>query len=138
MAAIKGRNTRPELKIRQALHRLGFRYRLHDKTLPGKPDMVLPKYKAVIFVNGCFWHQHDCDLFKWPGTREDFWRQKIGRNADNDSRNLEALISNGWRVATIWECGLRGKTRLAEGTAIQLLADWLWSGNDSIVIRGSA
>ncbi len=77
MSGIRGKNTKPELVIRSALHRAGYRFRLHTRSLPGKPDLVLPKYRAAIFVNGCFWHGHDCHLFKWPGTRKDFWRAKI-------------------------------------------------------------
>lgn len=137
MAAIKGHDTKPELRIRKGLHRLGYRYRLHDKTLPGKPDLVLPKHRAAIFVNGCFWHLHDCHLFKWPGTRQDFWQAKIGRNAENDARNLRQLGALGWRVATVWECALKGRGRLPDQKAIQLLDDWLRSGNDSINIRGT-
>lgn len=77
MSGIQGKNTKPELTIRKGLHALGFRYRLHGKTLPGKPDLVFPKYKAVIFIHGCFWHAHHCHLFKWPSTRVDFWQEKI-------------------------------------------------------------
>ena len=80
MSGIRGKNTRPELLIRKGLHARGFRFRLHDKRLPGKPDLVLPKYSAVIFVHGCFWHGHDCHLFKWPQSRREFWRKKITRN----------------------------------------------------------
>jgi DNA mismatch endonuclease (patch repair protein) len=136
MAAIKGHDTKPELQIRKALHSLGFRYKLHDRSLPGKPDLVFPRHRAVVFVNGCFWHLHDCHMFKWPGTRQEFWRAKIGRNAENDVRNLRSLSDMGWRVATVWECALKGRTRLADQKAIQLLAEWLRSGNDSINIRG--
>jgi DNA mismatch endonuclease, patch repair protein len=137
MAAIKGKNTRPELRIRQALHRLGFRFRLHSKDLPGKPDMVFPKYKAVVFINGCFWHQHECHLFKWPSTREDFWRTKIGRNADNDARKIALLREDGWRIATVWECALKGRKRLPENDAVQLLAEWLRSDSLMLVVQGT-
>lgn len=137
MAAIKGRDTKPELKIRKALHALGFRYRMHAKELPGKPDLVLPKYKAVVFINGCFWHQHDCAMFKWPLTRVDFWREKIDRNVSNDVRNLEALKSAGWRVATLWECSIKGKARIGEEIAVRLLVDWLKSEKQFITIRGA-
>ncbi len=136
MAAIKGKDTRPELMIRKALHRLGFRFRLHSKDLPGKPDLVLPKYKAVIFINGCFWHHHNCHLFKWPLTREEFWRTKINRNTENDARNTIRLEQAGWRIATVWECALKGRTKISEGTAIQLLAEWLRSDENTLIIRG--
>ena len=115
MAAIKGSHTKPELAVRKALHALGLRYRLHARELPGKPDLVFPRYNAVVFVNGCFWHQHDCHLFKWPGTREHFWREKIGRNVANDQRAIEELERKGWRIATIWECALKGKTTPRSG-----------------------
>lgn len=136
MAAIKSRDTRPELQIRNALHRLGFRYKLHDKSLPGRPDLVFPRYRAVVFINGCFWHLHDCNMFRWPGTRQEFWQAKLGRNAENDARNLALLSDMGWRTATVWECALKGRNRLADQKAVQLLDEWLRCGNDSINIRG--
>lgn len=137
MAAIRGSHTKPELQIRKRLHAAGFRYRLHVKELPGRPDLVLPRYKAAIFVNGCFWHQHDCHLFKWPATREEFWREKIGRNATNDARSRQALLDAGWRVATIWECALKGRTRLDFASAMQHLVSWIESNEKTIIIRGS-
>ena len=97
MAGIRGKNTKPEMIIRRGLHARGFRYLLHDKRLPGKPDLVLPKHRAVIFVNGCFWHGHDCPLFKWPKTRKGFWRTKIARNRENDESAVIALRRSGWR-----------------------------------------
>lgn len=137
MAAIKGKNTKPELLIRRALHKMGFRYRLHDKTLPGRPDMVFPKYGAAVFINGCFWHHHDCHLFKWPATREEFWREKIAKNKSNDAKALDDLKRQGWRIAVVWECALKGKARLPDGKAVSLLAEWLLSLNNSIVIEGT-
>ena len=136
MAAIKGADTKPELQIRRALHAAGFRYRLHVQVLPGKPDLVLPRFRAVIFVNGCFWHQHDCHLFKWPATREEFWRAKIGRNVENDARAIAALEASGWRIATVWECALKGKTRLEFPAAMQRLIAWIESNETAITIRG--
>ena len=138
MAAIKGRNTKPELKIRQALHKAGFRYRLHTKDLPGKPDMVFPRYNAVLFINGCFWHRHDCHLFKWPKTRQEFWEKKINGNVANDRKKLTSLKEDGWRVGIIWECALKGKTRIPEDVAIQKLAEWLKSNHKTIEIQGLA
>ena len=111
MAGIKGKDTRPEMIIRQALFREGFRYRLHDKKLPGKPDLFLRKYNAVILINGCFWHGHSCYLFKWPKSRPEFWRDKINGNKIRDTRNIAALANSGWRILTIWECALKGKHR---------------------------
>ena len=108
MSGIRGTNTKPELMVRKSLHSRGFRYRLHTKGIPGKPDLVLPKYRTVIFVHGCFWHRHDCTLFKWPKTRETFWRDKLTKNTERDKRNVAALLSDGWRVLVIWECALKG------------------------------
>lgn len=107
MAGIRAKNTAPELLIRRSLHRLGFRFRLHDKRLPGKPDLLLPKYGAVIFVHGCFWHGHDCPAFKWPTTRAEFWRSKIECNQEIDRHHVRALRETGWRVCVIWECSVR-------------------------------
>ena len=136
MAAIRGSHTKPELLIRKALHAAGLRYRLHVKDLPGKPDLVFPRHRAVVFVHGCFWHQHDCHLFKWPATRQDFWREKIGRNVINDERAVQALLEMGWRVATIWECALKGRTRPDFDHAMQQLAGWIESDEQTITIRG--
>ena len=104
MSNIKGRNTKPELLIRSLLHAQGFRFRIHRKDLPGKPDIVLPKYKAIIFIHGCFWHGHqNCRLFKLPGSRTEFWEAKISKNQDNDLKTKELLLNSGWRICTIWE-----------------------------------
>ena len=135
MSGIRGRNTKPEILIRSLLHRHGFRFRLHVRDLPGKPDIVLPRYHAVIFVHGCFWHGHDCPLFKWPGTRPDFWRNKIGRNQANDQKVREALLASGWRVGIVWECAIRGASKNIEAVA-QSLADWLRGRAQFIEERG--
>ncbi|MFM0017619.1 very short patch repair endonuclease [Paraburkholderia azotifigens] len=124
MSGIRGRNTKPEILIRSLLHRRGFRFRLDARDLAGRPDIVLPRYRAVIFVHGCFWHGHDCHLFKWPQTRAEFWRDKIGRNRANDAKAQAALLEAGWRVATVWECALRGANRDIDGV-LQRLIDWL-------------
>lgn len=136
MSGIKGADTKPELIIRSGLHRRGFRFRLHDKRLPGKPDLVLPKYNAVIFVNGCFWHKHDCHLFKWPKTREEFWRKKISGNAERDERNVQALLDDGWRVMTVWECALKGKTRRSVEEVLEIVCAWLGCDEPSEEIAG--
>lgn len=135
MSGIRGRNTKPEILIRSLLHRHGFRFRLHARDLPGKPDIVLPRYHAVIFVHGCFWHGHDCPLFKWPGTRPDFWRDKIGRNRANDHKAREALLASEWRVAIVWECAIRGASKNTKAVA-QSLADWLQGSAPFIEERG--
>jgi DNA mismatch endonuclease (patch repair protein) len=124
MSGIRGRNTRPETLIRSLLHRYGFRFRLHVHNLPGKPDIVLPRYHAVIFVHGCFWHGHDCPLFKWPATRPDFWRNKIERNQAGDHKVREILFAEGWRVGIVWECAIRGACKDIHEVG-QRLADWL-------------
>ncbi|MGF6600171.1 DNA mismatch endonuclease (patch repair protein) [Paraburkholderia sp. GAS448] len=135
MSGIRGRNTKPEILIRSLLHRRGFRFRLDARDLPGRPDIVLPRYGAVVFVHGCFWHGHDCHLFKWPQTRPEFWRDKIGRNRSNDERAQLALHAAGWRVAVVWECALRGANRDVDGV-IQRLADWLQGDIDALDLRG--
>ncbi|SDD11330.1 very short patch repair endonuclease [Paraburkholderia lycopersici] len=124
MSGIRGRNTKPEKVIRSLLHRRGFRFRLNVRELPGRPDIVLPRRHAVVFVHGCFWHGHNCALFKWPQTRPEFWREKIARNRLNDARALAALAAQGWRVAVIWECALRG-ARHDPQTVVERLAAWL-------------
>ena len=107
MAAIKGKNTMPEIVVRKALHAAGFRFRLHVKNLPGKPDIVLPKYKTVIFVHGCFWHGHECKDFRWPKTRKAWWRKKIIGNKKRDSEHEIALKTLGWQTAVVWACQLQ-------------------------------
>ncbi|HEV7306318.1 very short patch repair endonuclease [Ensifer sp.] len=136
MSGIRGTNTKPELQLRKGLHALGFRFRLHDRSLPGKPDIVLPRYKAVIFAHGCFWHGHDCHLFKWPSTRPEFWQAKIARNRTVDERADAALSEAGWRQATVWECALKGKTRLPLEEVILSCAEWLKSDRPRLEIRG--
>jgi DNA mismatch endonuclease (patch repair protein) len=107
MAGIRGKNTKPELEVRRFLHRLGFRYRLHDRRLPGRPDIVLPKYRTVVFVHGCFWHQHPgCRLSARPDTNATFWRNKLRANVERDERDQTRLKELGWRPLTVWECAL--------------------------------
>lgn len=134
MSGIRGRNTKPEILIRSLLHRQGFRFRLHVRDMKGKPDIVLPRYRAVLFVHGCFWHGHNCPLFKLPGTRSDFWREKIERNQKNDATAMDVLLADGWRVGVIWECALRGAGKNIEGVA-QSLAEWLRSDTLFIEVR---
>lgn len=107
MAGIRGTDTSPEKQVRSMLHRNGFRFSLHRRDLPGKPDIVFPKYGAVIFVHGCFWHRHRCYLFKWPKSNEDYWRNKLNTNAVRDKKAVASLERQGWRVMIIWECALR-------------------------------
>lgn len=108
MSRIKGKDTKPEMLVRKFLHANGFRYRLHVKDLPGKPDIVLPKYKTVIFVHGCFWHGHEhCRYFVVPKTRTDWWLNKINGNVANDRKAIKALRKDRWRIITLWECELK-------------------------------
>lgn len=110
MSRIKGKNTKPEMMVRKFLFSKGFRYRLHDKRLPGKPDLVLPKYKTVIFINGCFWHGHEsCKYFVVPKTRREWWVEKISKNIENDQKNTNSLLEMGWKVIVLWECELKNK-----------------------------
>lgn len=138
MSGIRGKDTRPELLVRKALHARGFRYRLHKTGLPGRPDIVLPRFRAVALIHGCFWHGHDCPLFRLPGTRTDFWRGKITRNQERDSQVAVALRVAGWRRATIWECALRGRHRLDFDVLIETLCNWLREdGIDDLELRGT-
>ena len=108
MSRIKGKDTKPEMLVRRFLHANGFRYKLHDKTLPGKPDIVLPKYKTVIFVHGCFWHGHEgCKYFVVPKTRTEWWIEKINRNKSNDLNSIKLLHKEKWQIITLWECRLK-------------------------------
>jgi DNA mismatch endonuclease (patch repair protein) len=137
MAGIRGKNTRPELVLRRALHKRGFRYRLHVASLPGKPDMVFPGQHAVIQVNGCFWHCHECHLFKWPSSRVEFWRTKILRNREKDAEASIELVRAGWRVLTVWECAFKGPTRRKEEDVISDVATWLVCGRGNKTLQGS-
>ncbi len=136
MRGIRGADTKPELLIRKGLHANGFRYRLHVRSLPGSPDIVLPRFRAAIFVHGCFWHGHDCHLFRWPSTHENFWREKIGRNRIVDTLAGVALSEAGWRCGIIWECALKGRTRLQLETVIRHCADWLRGDEDILEMKG--
>ena len=109
MSHIRSKNSKPEELVRKYLFSKGFRYRKNVKTLPGCPDIVQPRYKTVIFVNGCFWHKHDCPRFVWPSTNEEYWRPKIMGNVERDKRNFAELQQLGWTVLTVWECELKKK-----------------------------
>jgi len=113
MAGITGKNTKPEILVRKILHRIGYRFRLHKKDLPGKPDIVLPRYKIAIFVQGCFWHGHEnCHLFRLPKSRTEFWEAKIAGNKVRDDKVLTELSQLGYRILEVWECSLKGKSAL--------------------------
>lgn len=136
MAGIRSTDTSPELLLRSGLHKAGFRFKLHDRTLPGKPDIVFPRRHAVLFAHGCFWHGHNCNLFKWPKSREDFWRTKIARNREVDARTDEALRAQGWRRGVVWECALKGRTRRRIEDVLSECASWLCSDAPALEIRG--
>jgi len=131
MSGIRSKDTKPEVRIRSSLHRLGYRFRLHVKAMPGTPDIVLPRFKAAVFIHGCFWHGHDCHLFKLPATRQDFWREKIDKNRANDEKHLNDLMHSGWRVGVVWECAIRG-AKTDFDAVISRLSDWI-QGSDSFI-----
>lgn len=113
MSRIRSKNTKPEIIVRSLLHRMGFRFRLHRKDLPGKPDIVLPKYKTVIFVHGCFWHRHKgCTKCTTPSTNKNFWINKFKKNVENDEKHNKKLKKMGWKVITIWECEARKEIKI--------------------------
>lgn len=122
MSRIKGKDTKPELIVRKYLFAEGFRFRLHDKNLPGRPDIILKKFKTVVFINGCFWHGHSgCRYFKIPKTRIEWWTEKINKNINNDFIAEDKLESMGWKVVTIWECDLKNKKEETLNYLIQIL-----------------
>ncbi len=135
MSRIRSRDTKPELQLRRALHAAGFRYRLHDKSLPGTPDMVLSGRRAAIFVHGCFWHGHDCPLGVTPATRIEFWENKISRNRERDAAAEAILLASGWRILTVWECAMRGRNRLDLDVVVSEAAAFLQSDDRQCEIR---
>lgn len=132
MSGIRNRNTKPEILIRKGLFKSGYRYRINDRKIFGKPDIVLRKYNAVIFIHGCFWHGHiGCPNFRIPSSNEKFWTDKIDTNRKRDAEVLNYLHANGWRICIIWECSIRGKEQLSKiNNTIKSVSDWLLS--DSI------
>lgn len=132
MSGIRSKNTKPEIYLRKGLHARGYRYRLHGKNLPGKPDIIFPKYFAVLFVHGCFWHGHDCHLFKMPKSNIDFWHNKISRNKELDHIVIEKLTAIGWRVGVVWECAIKGKTRLSPDVLFERIEAWLHASHTQL------
>ncbi|KQP24791.1 hypothetical protein ASF27_11790 [Methylobacterium sp. Leaf102] len=114
MSRVRSKGTSPEIAVRRILHSLGYRFRLHRRDLPGTPDIVLPRHRVAVFVHGCFWHGHQCQLFRVPATRTKFWTTKIETNRRRDAIAKTSLISDGWRTMCIWECAVRGRGRISE------------------------
>lgn len=125
MASVGQKDTGVELMLRKALHRLGLRYRVHDRSKPGSPDIVFAHFHAVVFVHGCYWHYHGCHRSTIPQSRPEFWLDKFNTNRSRDERNVDALLQEGWRVVTVWECALRGKTALPASTVANSIKSWL-------------
>ena len=139
MSRIRGRDTKPEMTIRRGLHARGLRFRLHRADLPGRPDLVFPKYSSVIFVHGCFWHGHGCRMFVWPETRRAFWKEKISRTRERDRQAHRRLKDQGWRVLAVWECALKGPDRRPLNDVLQRCEDFvLQSVHQEMVIYGIA
>lgn len=130
MRAIGSKNTRPELLLRQLLFARGFRFRIHANNLPGKPDIILPKHNLAVFVHGCFWHGHDCYLFKLPQTRTGFWLKKIGENKRRDRDHIDELQQIGWRVLVVWECALKGRKKWDVAKLGDALSTWIRYSNN--------
>lgn len=136
MSGIRSENTKPEILVRKALHKNGFRYRLHVSRIPGSPDLVFPKYHAVLFIHGCFWHGHDCPLFRMPETRNNFWMDKIRKNQERDTAVLKKIKKIGWRPGIVWECSLKGKGRISLEEVVKRIVEWLGSDTRELEIRG--
>ena len=137
MAGIRGKNTKPEKIIRSGLHRLGLRFRKHRKDLPGKPDLVFPKYNAVLFVHGCFFHGHGCHIFKWPKSNTGFWHKKISGNIERDKTTLDRLQQDGWRTGVVWECALKGKGKRVLADVLEDCHKWILSEEKTFEIFGT-
>lgn len=138
MSRIRARNTRPEMMIRTGLHARGYRYRLHDRRLPGTPDLVFGSRRVVIFVHGCFWHGHDCSLSRPPATRPEFWAAKVEGNRRRDEAVLAQLAQLGWRVVVVWECALRGRRKLPTDSLFTELERALDGSAPLLTIRGGS
>lgn len=136
MSRIRGKDTKPELLLRRALHAAGFRYRLHVVSLPGRPDMVLSRYRTAIFVHGCFWHGHECPNYKIPATRTEFWKDKVASNRARDLRTCQQLLSKKWRVIVVWECALSGRARIKTEDLVERCRKYLLGDVQSPEVGG--
>jgi len=137
MSRIRGRDTKPEMLIRRGLHARGFRYRLHRRDLPGRPDLVFPARRAVAHIYGCFWHGHGCPMFRLPATRSEFWQNKIEANRARDARAVEALADLGWRQLIVWECALRGPARMELADVLDASGHFLEDTAQQLEITGT-
>jgi DNA mismatch endonuclease (patch repair protein) len=137
MSRIRGTNTKPELMLRRGLHARGIRFRLHRKDLPGCPDLVFLRFRAVILVHGCFWHGHNCPMFKLPATRVEFWTTKIASNKARDDRALNKLAASGWRTLVLWECALRGPARQPFECILDDIGNWLTGDEPIAIVQGN-
>ena len=136
MRSIRSKHTRPELFIRSLVHKGGFRFRLHSSRLPGHPDLVLSKHRAVVLVSGCFWHGHDCHIYNPAKRRSPEWERKIARNRERDLKNLILYRAMGWKTMTIWECAIQGKTSLSEFQIMERIQQWILFEKEDIQIIG--
>lgn len=134
MRAIATRDTAIEKRLASVLTEQGVTFRVQDATLPGRPDFVVDDYRCVIFTHGCFWHHHNCYLFKVPATRTEFWLEKIGKNVQRDARDCEKLRALGWRVLIVWECALRGREKLDDKALSERVIEWICGGGDTAQI----
>ena len=134
MSSVKRENTSPEIILRSCLHKAGFRYRLHNKCLPGSPDIVLSRYRAVILVHGCFWHSHGCYKSSIPKSRHSFWKNKLQTNRERDERNIQSLNEQDWRVMVVWQCALSGKQAYSSNLILSFVKDWLHSSESVVQI----
>lgn len=137
MSRIRARDTKPELLLRRGLHARGFRFRLHRRDLPGRPDLVFPSRHAAVFVHGCFWHGHNCPMCRMPATRPAFWRAKIAGNRARDRKAVAALTALGWRILIVWECALRGPARQPEGAVLSGCERFLNSADVQVELAGN-
>jgi DNA mismatch endonuclease, patch repair protein len=138
MSRIRSRDTQPELLIRRGLHAQGFRFRLHQRQLPGRPDLVLARHRTVVFVNGCFWHSHGCHISRMPETRRDYWQPKLDRTVERDRDAASELRTRGWRIVTVWECAVRGRTRLVLDDVIAKIERFVRFGTDATLAIAGA
>lgn len=136
MSRVRGRDTKPEMLLRRALHARGLRFRLHRRDLPGRPDLVFSRYRACLLVHGCFWHGHNCALFQWPATRQAFWVDKIAGNRRRDRETLKRLLDAEWRILVVWECALRGPGRRDFSAAIDECVSFITGSSAQVEIIG--